>query len=178
MSDKSALLGRLYQARFDELKTIAGEHGVGKNGSVETLRARLIRELVLDEWDLTPEGIRATANVDLGEILGVFGIKKSGYIKARRQRLYLHLNHDPKHLTPETLDTMNKDELHALCKALEVFDSAWDPLLFSSAIATRAAIEQVVRSRPILDQVKRGTREIWVARKGCPQPFKNCAAVS
>jgi len=120
MSDKSALLGRLYQARFDELKTIAGEHGVGKNGSVETLRARLIRELVLDEWDLTPEGIRAIANVDLGEILGVFGIKKSGSIKARRQRLYLHLNHDPKHLTPETLDAMNKDELHALCKALEL----------------------------------------------------------
>jgi len=120
MSDKSALLGRLYQARFDELKTIAGEHGVGKNGSVETLRARLIRELVLDEWDLTPEGIRAIANVDLGEILGVFGIKKSGSIKARRQRLYLHLNHDPKHLHPETLDAMNKDELHALCKALEL----------------------------------------------------------
>ena len=66
----------------------------------------------------------------------------------------------------------------ALSKALEVFDSAWDPLLFSSAIATRVAIEQVVRSRPILDQVKRGTREIWVARKGCPQPFKNRAAVS
>ena len=120
MSDKSALLGRLYQARFDELKAIAGEHSVAKNGSVETLRARLIRHIILDEWDLTPEGIRALANADLGEILGVFGIKKSGSIKARRQRLYLHLNHDPKQLNPESLDAMNKEELHALCKALEL----------------------------------------------------------
>lgn len=120
MSDKSALLGRLYQARFDELKSIAGEHSVAKNGSVETLRARLIRHVILDEWDLTPEGIRAVANADLGEILGVFGIKKSGSIKARRQRLYLHLNHDPKQLNPESLDAMNKEELHALCKALEL----------------------------------------------------------
>lgn len=120
MSEKSELLSHLYQARFEDLKSIAAEQGVAKSGSVETLRSRLIRQLVLGDWDLSSEGIKIIANHDLGEILGVFGIKKSGSIKSRRQRLYLHLNHDPKHLTPERLDEMNKDQLHALCKTLEL----------------------------------------------------------
>ena len=120
MSEKSELLGRLYQARFDDLKSIAAQHDVPKSGSVEALRSRLIRLLILGDWDLTNDGIKAIANYDLGEILGVFGIKKSGSIKSRRQRLYLHLNHDPKQLTPERLDEMNKDQLHALCKTLEL----------------------------------------------------------
>lgn len=118
--DKSALLADLYQARFEELKDLAAEHNLAKTGPVESLRSRLIRELVLDEWDLSPNGMKAISNNDLGELLGLFGIKKSGSIKARRQRLFLHLNHDPKALTVETLDEMTREDLHALCKDLEL----------------------------------------------------------
>lgn len=118
--DKSALLAELYQARFEDLKELAGEHNLAKTGPVESLRSRLIRELVLDEWDLSPSGMKSISNNDLGELLGLFGIKKSGSIKARRQRLFLHLNHDPKSLTVETLDDMTREDLHALCKDLEL----------------------------------------------------------
>ena len=59
-------------------------------------------------------------NAEIGEILGVFGIKKSGSVRARRQRLYLHLNHDPKQFVPESLDSMTRDQLHELCKTLEL----------------------------------------------------------
>ena len=59
-------------------------------------------------------------NNELGELLGVLGIKKSGSLRARRQRLYLHLNHDAKRMIPESLDAMTRDELHALCKILEL----------------------------------------------------------
>jgi len=118
--DKSAMLADLYQARFDDLKSLASEHNLPKTGPVETLRARLIRELILEEWDFSTSGIRNIQNNDLGELLGLFGIKKSGSIKARRQRLYLHLNHDPKSLTTDSLDDMTKEELHALCKTLEL----------------------------------------------------------
>ena len=81
MSDKSDLLGRLYQGRFDDLKAIATQRDVAKTGSVETLRSRLIRQLILSDWDLSNEGLKNIANYDLGEIHGVFGIKKSGSIK-------------------------------------------------------------------------------------------------
>ena len=118
--DKAKMLATLYQARFDELKEIAGKHSIVKSGSVEILRMRLISELVLSDWDLSLESIRDMSNNDLGELLGVFGIKKSGSIKARRQRMYLHLHHDPKKLIPEHLDDMTRDELHALCKKFEL----------------------------------------------------------
>ena len=118
--DTSTLLGELYQARFDGLKAMALQHGLSKAGPVEALRARLIRHLVFPDWDFSPAGLRTVANSDLGEILGVFGIKKSGSIKARRQRLFLHLNHDPKSLAVEKLDDMTRDELHAMCKDLEL----------------------------------------------------------
>jgi len=120
MVDKGELLSELYQARFDGLKEVAVAYGLSKTGSVETLRARLIQHLILDEWDLSPDGIRNLMNNELGELLGVFGIKKSGSLRARRQRLYLHLNHDAKRLVPESLDQMTRDELHALCKILEL----------------------------------------------------------
>ncbi|MDE0857504.1 MAG: hypothetical protein OSA38_02935 [Candidatus Poseidoniaceae archaeon] len=120
MVDKGELLSELYQARFDGLKEIAVAYNIPKSGSVETLRARLIQHLILDEWDLTPEGIKNLMNNELGELLAVLGIKKSGSLRARRQRLYLHLNHDAKRLIPESLDTMTRDELHALCKILEL----------------------------------------------------------
>ncbi len=120
MVDKGELLSELYQARFDGLKEVAVAYNLPKTGSVETLRALLIQNLILDEWDLSPDGIRNLMNNELGELLGVFGIKKSGSLRARRQRLYLHLNHDAKRLLPESLDSMTRDELHALCKILEL----------------------------------------------------------
>lgn len=118
--DRSALLAELYQARFEDLKEIAGAHNLSKTGPVESLRTRLIRDLVLNEWDLSAAGLKTISNNDLGELLGLFGIKKSGSIKARRQRLFLHLNHDPKTLKVESLDAMTRDDLHGLCKDLEL----------------------------------------------------------
>ena len=118
--DKSAMLADLYQARFDDLKNLANEHNLPKTGPVEVLRARLIRELILSEWDFSRAGMKSIQNNDLGELLGLFGIKKSGSIKARRQRLYLHLNHDPKSLTTDSLADTTRDDLHSLCKALEL----------------------------------------------------------
>ncbi len=120
MSNRSSLLSELYQARLEDLKEIASAYGLAKNGSVEYLRAQLIRDLILPEWYLTLDGLKNILNSDLGDLLGVFGIKKTGSLRTRRQRLYLHLNHDPKQLKEENLDKMTKEELHALCKALEL----------------------------------------------------------
>ena len=120
MSDKVDLLCELYQARFDRLKEIASSSHLPKNGPVEIVRARLIRNLVLSDWDLSKDNIKSIKNKHLGEILGVFGLKKSGSIRERRQRLYLHLYEDPKILTTENLDEMNKQDIHALCKTLEL----------------------------------------------------------
>tara|TARA_Y100000591_G_scaffold319980_1_gene332736 strand:+ start:840 stop:2591 length:1752 start_codon:yes stop_codon:yes gene_type:complete len=120
MSNRSNLLSELYQARLEDLKEIASAYGLAKNGSVEYLRAQLIRDLILPEWDLSLDGLKNILNNDLGRLLGVFGIKKTGSLRTRRQRLYLHLNHDPKQLKEENLDKMTKEELHALCKALEL----------------------------------------------------------
>ncbi|MDG1547060.1 MAG: hypothetical protein P8Q55_06680 [Candidatus Poseidoniaceae archaeon] len=120
MVDKGALLAELYQARFDGLKEIAIAYQLPKSGSVESLRARLIQNLILDQWDLSEDGIKQLMNAEMGGILGVFGIKKSGSIRARRQRLFLHLYHDPKILLAEKLDERTRDQLHAMCKALEL----------------------------------------------------------
>ena len=120
MSDRSSLLSELYQARLEDLKEIASAYGLAKNGSVEFLRAQLIRDLILSDWDLTNDGLRVILNSDLGDLLGVFGIKKTGSLRTRRQRLYLHLNHDPKQLKEDKLEELSKEELHSLCKALEL----------------------------------------------------------
>ena len=120
LSSGLELLHELYQAKFDRLKEIATVNNIPKTGPLEVVRCRLIRELVLKEWDLTQKNIRLIKNNHLGEILGVFGLKKSGSIRERRQRLYLHLNHDPKQLTAENLDKMTKQQLHELCKILEL----------------------------------------------------------
>ena len=120
MADKAALLNELYQAKLEDLKQIAITYNLPKNGSVEHLRARLIRDLILEDWDFSDSGIREIKNAELGEILGVFGIKKSGSIRVRRQRLWLHLNHDPKGLTVSKLEDMTKDQLHALCRSLSL----------------------------------------------------------
>ena len=120
MTDKVDLLCELYQARFDRLKEMASVSDLPKNGPVEVVRARLIKNLVLADWDLSKENIKSIKNKNLGEILGVFGLKKSGSIRERRQRLYLHLYEDPKILTAENLDKMNKQDIHSLCKILEL----------------------------------------------------------
>ena len=120
LTSKGELLNELYQARFDRLKEIATSYQMPKNGSVESLRAKLIANLILDEWDLGRTEIKLLKNKDIGEILGIFGIKKSGSIRERRQRLYLHLHEDPKQLTPEKLDSLNKNQLHDLCKILQL----------------------------------------------------------
>ena len=120
MDEKQTLLSELHQARLDRLKEICAQHGISKNGSVEVLRAKLIAELVLDEWDFSPENIGSILNNELGKVLTVFGVKKSGSIRERRQRLFLHLNHDAKQLTPEKLDTLSRDQLHELCSKLDL----------------------------------------------------------
>ena len=120
MNDKQTLLSELHQARLDRLKEICAGHGLSRNGSVEVLRAKLIADLVLDEWDLSPNGIDSILNNQLGGLLAVFGVKKSGSIRERRQRLFLHLNHDAKQLTPEKLDTLSRDQLHELCTKLDL----------------------------------------------------------
>ena len=120
MGEKQTLLSELHQARLDRLKEICAQHGISKNGSVEVLRARLIAELVLDEWDFTPDGISSILNNELGKVLAVFGVKKSGSIRERRQRLFLHLNHDAKQLTPEKLENLSRDQLHELCSKLDL----------------------------------------------------------
>jgi hypothetical protein len=120
LTDKGELLNELYQARFDRLKEIATSYQIPKNGSVESLRAKLIANLILDKWDLGRSDIKSLKNKDIGAILGIFGIKKSGSIRERRQRLYLHLHEDPKQLTPEKLDSLNKNQLHDLCKILQL----------------------------------------------------------
>jgi hypothetical protein len=120
MNAKQSLLSDLHQARLDRLKEICAEHGLSRNGSVEVLRARLIADLVLDEWDVSPEGIDSILNNDIGNVLAVFGVKKSGSIRERRQRLFLHLNHDAKQLTPEKLDALSRDQLHELCSKLDL----------------------------------------------------------
>ena len=120
MGEKQNLLSELHQARLDRLKEICAQHGISKNGSVEVLRARLIAELVLDEWDFTPDGISSILNNELGKVLAVFGVKKSGSIRERRQRLFLHLNHDAKQLTPEKLENLSRDQLHELCSKLDL----------------------------------------------------------
>ena len=120
MNAKQSLLSDLHQARLDRLKEICAEHGLSRNGSVEVLRARLIADLVLDEWDMSSEGIDSILNNDIGDVLAVFGVKKSGSIRERRQRIFLHLNHDAKQLTPEKLDGLSRDQLHDLCSKLDL----------------------------------------------------------
>ena len=120
MDAKSELLLQLYQARLDRLKEISAEHSIVRTGSVETVRSRLIKDLILEEWVLDDSGIKALRNEEIGGILAVFGIKKSGSIRERKQRLWLHLNHDSKQLIPEKLDILSREELHELCISLDL----------------------------------------------------------
>lgn len=57
---------------------------------------------------------------EMGDVLKVFGIKSSGSHKERRQRLWLHLNYDSRRMTIENLAEMNREDLHEMCKKLEL----------------------------------------------------------
>ena len=120
MSVDRVLLDQLYRARLMELRERAEAAGFRKNGSVEVLRARLIRNQVMGDYDLSWEGIQAMSHQELGDTLKIFGIKSSGSHKERRQRLWLHLNHDSRRLTVENLAEMERDKLHSLCQKLEL----------------------------------------------------------
>ena len=114
------LLSSLFTERLQSLRSRAEESGVSKSGSVEVLRARLISNLVLSDIDLSWEGIQSMSHKEMGEVLKVFGIKSSGSHKERRQRLWLHLNYDSRRMTIENLAEMNRDDLHEMCKSLEL----------------------------------------------------------
>ena len=114
------LLSSVYTERLQSLRSRAEKNGISKSGSVEVLRARLISNLVLSDMDLSWEGIQSMSHKELGEVLKVFGIKSSGSHKERRQRLWLHLNYDSRRMTIENLAEMNRDNLHEMCKRLEL----------------------------------------------------------
>ena len=120
MSVDRVLLDQLYRARLMELRERAEAAGYRKNGSVEVLRARLIRNQVMQDHDLSWEGIQSMPHQELGEALKIFGIKSSGSHKERRQRIWLHLNHDSRRLTVENLAEMEREKLHTLCRKLEL----------------------------------------------------------
>ena len=115
-----SLLSTLYTEKLQQLRKRAESNGISKSGSVEVLRARLIRKLIINNHDLSWEGIQSLSNLEIGKILKIFGIKSSGSHKERRQRLWLHLNYDSRRLTIGYLAEMNKDNLHQLCKELEL----------------------------------------------------------
>ena len=114
------MLDLLYRSSLVELRKIAESEGIQKSGSVEVLRARMIKQKVLSEIDLSWEGIQGTSHGELGEILKIFGIKSSGSHKERRRRLWLHLNFDSRRMTIERLVDMDKDTLYELCRRLEM----------------------------------------------------------
>ena len=114
------MLDLLYRSSLVELRKIAESEGIQKSGSVEVLRARMIKQKVLSEIDLSWEGIQGTSHGELGEILKIFGIKSSGSHKERRRRLWLHLNFDSRRMTIERLVDMDKDTLYELCRKLEM----------------------------------------------------------
>ena len=116
----SNLLNSLYTERLQNLRQRAEESGISKSGSVEVLRARLISNQILSELDLSWEGIQSMSHKEMGDVLKVFGIKSSGSHKERRQRLWLHLNFDSRRMTIENLAEMNRDDLHEMCKKLEL----------------------------------------------------------
>ena len=67
MTVDQVLLDQLYRARLMELRERAEAAGFKKNGSVEVLRARLIRNQVMSEDDLSWEGIQAMSHQELGD---------------------------------------------------------------------------------------------------------------
>ena len=113
------LLSSIYMERLQSLRGRAEESGISKSGSVEVLRARLIPTSFC-RYGSFLGGIQSMPHKEIGEVLKVFGIKSSGSHKERRQRLWLHLNYDSRRMTIENLAEMNRDDLHEMCKSLEL----------------------------------------------------------
>ena len=114
------VLDRLYRSDLRSLRENAEHEGVSKRGSVEVLRASLIRHHVLSDLDLSWEGIQSFSNRELGDLLRIFGVKASGSHKERRQRIWLHVTQDANRLTVESLATMERQKLVDLCRNLEI----------------------------------------------------------
>ena len=102
------------------LRSQAEELKISKSGSVEVLRARLIQLQILDDLDLSWDGIQSMPHREIGEVLKIFGIKSSGSHKERRQRLWLHLNFDSRRMTIERLAELDREKLHEMCQYLEL----------------------------------------------------------
>ena len=135
------LLHRLHTCRLQDLRQMASASGISKQGNVESVRARLIQNLVLGELDTSWEGIQEMSNSDIGEVLKVMGVKSSGAHKERRRRLWLHLNHDPKKLTVDSLAECTRDELHEYCIHLELARSGTKTQLFGRVAGVLSAHE-------------------------------------
>ena len=65
------LLDSLYKKKLTGLRDFAENRGITKNGSVEVLRARLIKNEILGLCDLSWDGIQAISHKEIGEILGI-----------------------------------------------------------------------------------------------------------
>jgi hypothetical protein len=141
LNNQQDMLLRLYQSKLDDLREMAIEVGLSKAGNVEAIRVRLIAHHCLSEWDLSDEGIQSHSNSDLGTILATFGIKRSGSVKEKKQRLWLHLNKDPKQLHTGMLDSMTRDELHALCIKFKLARSGSKPQLLGRVAGVLASQE-------------------------------------
>ncbi len=120
MGEQINLLNSLYKKRLKELRDFAENNEISKSGSVEVLRSRLIKLMILDKYDLSWEGIQSIPHKKMGEILKVFGIKSSGSHKERRQRLWLHTNFDSRRMSIERLAEMDRETLYELCQRLEM----------------------------------------------------------
>ncbi|RAH16147.1 MAG: hypothetical protein CMB56_001560 [Methanobacteriota archaeon] len=138
-SEVRALLIQLYSARLESLKSLCVEKGIPKNGSVEQIRARLIKDLILTEWKFDWSSIQSYSKQDLSRFLSTFGIKRSGSIKEQRQRLWLHLNCDLKYHSLDNLDNLTRDELHELCIHLELPRSGSKSQLFGRVAGVLAS---------------------------------------
>ncbi len=102
------------------LRQKAEDIKLSKSGSVEVLRARLIKYQILTDTDLSWDGIQSMPHKEIGEVLKIFGIKSSGSHKERRQRLWLHLNFDSRRMTIERLAELDRERLHRMCQHLEL----------------------------------------------------------
>lgn len=120
MQVDTELLNKLYVSPLMSLRERADASNLPKSGSVEVLRARLIKHQILSNLDLSWEGIQSMPHKEIGEVLKIFGIKSSGSHKERRQRLWLHLNYDSRRMTIERLAEIDREKLHELCHYLEL----------------------------------------------------------
>lgn len=120
MQVDQVLLDELYRSRLMPLRQKAEDAKLGKSGSVEVLRARLIQYKILNDLDLSWDGIQGMPHKEIGYILKIFGIKSSGSHKERRQRLWLHLNFDSRRMTIERLAELDREKLHEMCLYLEL----------------------------------------------------------